>query len=321
MVKRILSFLCLTLILTSLFTIKSVSAEESEETYRIYFFNSEKWNKVYYHPYLLGTNGGPDIDLGPGWPGLEATKEPDSDWWYIDVNYELGTQIIFNSNNQRPQAKELTVSRKTTTYVGVVYDKETNHLIEYDSKEDTEEAVRQLVPIDPNTRTRVWFFNSEAWSNVHIFVWGGTFESEPVGAYLGTKAKRDGKTNWYYYDVHSGLPIHVIFSDGSDLKKAEAYATKEVYMTIGKEKTYPSKEAAEATIDEVIPIPEDPIDEEPTLENRFIENTIDVIYNYQDPNDLVISIIMYAVTGLLALCTMVQFILLMLHIKKKRVNT
>lgn len=303
MFKKIISFLCLTLIFTSLINNKSISAEENE-TYRIYFYNSEKWNTVYYYTWVKTPQG--DKEIGSPWPGALANKEEDSDWWYIDVDLEIGTHVIFNSNNQRPQAKDLEISKKDTTYVGIVYDQETALLIEYDSKEEVEKAVSELVPIDPNTRTKIWFYNSVGWAKVYIYAYAGTFDSEPTGVYPGTLAKRDGKTHWYYYDVHTVLPVHIIFNDGSDENKAEVFVTKGVYVTINNE-TFMSKEEAEATIDEVKPIPEEPDDEKPIeIENRFEETTLEIEYVYKNPNDEIITIIMYVITAISALLAFIQ---------------
>jgi hypothetical protein len=307
MKKIILALLILLNIMVGFNVIKVKAAE----TFRVHFYNSDNWNAVYVYMWRETPKG--DQQIGVAWPGVKITQEGDSNWWYIDLDLEIGDHVIFNSANQKPQAPDLVISEKTEMFVCKIANKESNTLILYENKEAVEEAISLLEPIDPNTKSRIWFYNSQGWPKVYIYAYGGSFENEATGPWPGKLAIRDEKTHWYYFDVNSALPIHVIFSDGSDQNKSEAYVTNKIYMTIGNDKTYQSKQEAEATITEVLPIKEDEVTDPVEIENRYNATTTVVDYFINDINDNVYTMSIIVITSLLGLFSLILLLGLIIY--------
>ena len=200
---------------------------------RVHFYNSEGWANV--QAYIWGAVT--TDPLGP-WPGAQCVQEGSSRWWYIDVAVDLPFNIIFNSGTGA-QAEGSHIADNTNVYVTVAADSA------YSSKSAAESSVGLVKPMIGNTTT-VWFYNSMGWDDVYAYVWGAAKE-DPLGAWPGTKAVRDGNTDWWYIKCDFSIAFNIIFNNGNGAQAGGAYIDDNynIYVTIEADGKYSSKEAAE----------------------------------------------------------------------------
>ncbi|MDD3712845.1 MAG: starch-binding protein, partial [Candidatus Izemoplasmatales bacterium] len=191
-------------------------AEEHLNVYtRIYFFNSNGWSNVV---------GYEDSTLLGSWPGTNATKDGETDWWYVDVLGDLETtSFLIKFHNADPKPREtynVTIDNSTGVYVTV------------NSKAFTT-AVEAEASIYPATMTTVWFHNTDLWSEVYAYAFVDI--DEYTGKWPGKLAVKDEFSDWYSISLpfdYSTDEIHLIFNDGSGMQSTEfvVNSTSGLYM-------------------------------------------------------------------------------------------
>lgn len=141
---------------------------------RVYFNNSQNWNKVY--AYVYDSQGRPVVGT---WPGKEMSK--DEYGYYIELSKDLsGGKIIFNN----PDTK---VQYPAQNKAG--YDIELGHIYDIDGKHQAvlpEEGV-----------TRITFDNPEGWDAANVYAYYGNPIQMPLGAWPGKAMTKDSQGNFY----------------------------------------------------------------------------------------------------------------------------
>lgn len=141
---------------------------------RVYFNNSQNWNKVY--AYVYDSQGKPVVGT---WPGKEMSK--DEYGYYIELSKDLsGGKIIFNN----PDTK---VQYPAQNKAG--YDIELGHIYDIDGKHQAvlpEEGV-----------TRITFDNPGGWDAANVYAYYGNPIQMPLGAWPGKAMTKDSQGNFY----------------------------------------------------------------------------------------------------------------------------
>lgn len=141
---------------------------------RVYFNNSQNWNKVY--AYVYDSQGKPVIGT---WPGKEMSK--DEYGYYIELSKDLsGGKIIFNN----PDTK---VQYPAQNKAG--YDIELGHIYDIDGKHQAvlpEEGV-----------TRITFDNPGGWDAANVYAYYGNPIQMPLGSWPGKAMTKDSQGNFY----------------------------------------------------------------------------------------------------------------------------
>lgn len=141
---------------------------------RVYFNNSQNWNKVY--AYVYDSQGKPVVGI---WPGKEMSK--DEYGYYIELSKDLsGGKIIFNN----PDTK---VQYPAQNKAG--YDIELGHIYDIDGKHQAvlpEEGV-----------TRITFDNPGGWDAANVYAYYGNPIQMPLGAWPGKAMTKDSQGNFY----------------------------------------------------------------------------------------------------------------------------
>ncbi|MGN0452926.1 MAG: starch-binding protein [Ruminococcus sp.] len=226
------------------------SAPSSGST-RVYFYNADSWAQVYAYEYSAT---GLASDVLGAWPGTKATSEGDG-WYYVDVpltpqGNDACFNIIFNSYEGDASKKvEATIIDTVNVYMTNKND------TTFSSKS---EAIGQ--PSSPSTpsagTTRVYFLNSENWSQVYAYEYSTTgLASDVLGAWPGKKATFESG-NWYYVDVPlvangNDACFNIIFNNngGDNNKQYEGTIIDNIstYLTAKNDVVYSSKSEAEGT--------------------------------------------------------------------------
>ena len=195
----------------------------------VWFYNSNNWETV--NAYVFGASNGEALGT---WPGSAATRDGESDWWYVVVPADPAFSIIFNGSGF--QTKDVSISDKTNLYVTVSGDT-------FADKTSAEEAVAGTEPAN----TKVWFYNSDNWETVNAYVFGAS-NGEALGTWPGSAATRDGESDWWYVDVSADPQFSIIFNNGSGAQTGDIVIADEtnVYVTVN-DAVFASKEAAEAS--------------------------------------------------------------------------
>jgi hypothetical protein len=191
-------------------------AEEHLNVYtRIYFFNSNGWSNVV---------GYEDSTLLGSWPGTNATKDGETDWWYVDVLGDIATtSFVIKFHNADPILRE--------TY-NVTVDNSTGVYITVNSKAFLT-ALEAETSIYPPVMTTVWFHNSDLWSEVYAYAFVDS--DEYTGKWPGKIAVKDEFSDWYSINLpfdYSTEEIHLIFNNGSGMQSTEfvVNSTSGLYM-------------------------------------------------------------------------------------------
>jgi len=180
-------------------------AEEHLNVYtRIYFFNSNGWSNVF---------GYEDSTLLGAWPGTKATKDGETDWWYVDVLGDIETtNFVIKFHNSDPILREtynVTVDNSTGVYVTV-------------NSKAFLTAIEAEASIYPSTMTTVWFHNTDLWSEVYAYAFVDI--DEYTGKWPGKLAVKDEFSDWYSISLpfdYSTEEIHLIFNNGSGMQSTE----------------------------------------------------------------------------------------------------
>lgn len=206
-------------------------------TTRVYFYNSGSWAVV--SAYIWGDSG----EVLGTWPGTVTTADTDADWYYVDIPLDTSVypvNLIFNDNGNGSQAGDTTINDLVNIYVTVIGGGK------YESKVDALDA------INPDVTTTVWFYNSDGWTVVSAYIWGGT--GEILGGWPGTPCTQDGTTDWWYVVVGvdtSVSSVNFVFNNnGGGLQAGDTTVDDliNIYVTMAADTTFDSKEAAEASI-------------------------------------------------------------------------
>ncbi|MFU8792526.1 MAG: carbohydrate binding domain-containing protein [Acholeplasmataceae bacterium] len=98
---------------------------------RVYFYNNVAWTNL--SAYVFGDAG----EVFGGWPGVAATQDGTSDWYYVDVPLDPTVtviNIIFNNGGAGSQTADIVINGTTNVYIA------SNNLV-YASKAEAEAAV------------------------------------------------------------------------------------------------------------------------------------------------------------------------------------
>ena len=206
---------------------EAANAQKKAGTTRVWYYNSGNWSRVYAYVY-----GADSVDPLGAWPGKKATRDGSTKWWYIDVPSSPGFTVIFN-NNSGNQSKDVAIPDAKHVYVNV------SSTTAYTSR-----ALAVTAQKAAGT-TRVWYYNSGNWSKVYAYVYGAD-SVDPLGAWPGKKATRDGSTKWWYIDVPSSPGFTVIFNnnEGKQSKDVAIPDTKHIYVTLSNDTAYTSRVTA-----------------------------------------------------------------------------
>ncbi|MGE9834789.1 starch-binding protein [Streptococcus orisratti] len=141
---------------------------------RVYFNNSQNWNKVY--AYVYDSQGKPVVGT---WPGKEMSK--DEYGYYIELSKDLsGGKIIFNN-------PDIKIQYPAQNKAG--YDIELGHIYDIDGKHQAvlpEEGV-----------TRITFDNPGGWDAANVYAYYGNPIQMPLGAWPGKAMTKDSQGNFY----------------------------------------------------------------------------------------------------------------------------
>ncbi|MDY0011206.1 MAG: starch-binding protein, partial [Candidatus Izemoplasmatales bacterium] len=199
------------------------SKEEAEaslnSTTRIFFYNSNNWTNVYAYEHY-GSLG--------AWPGAQAAKELDNNWWYVDVLGDLNYQsyvIKFHNNEIGSDFREtdnVIINSSSGVFVTV-------NSTAFQTSAEAEYSIL------PTIMTQVWFYNSNGWDNVYAYAFNiyGTY----FGKFPGAVAYQEIDSDWWVI----GVPLDVqesdfliIFSDGESLQTPDVIITEStgLYITV-----------------------------------------------------------------------------------------
>ncbi|MGN0452928.1 MAG: starch-binding protein, partial [Ruminococcus sp.] len=202
----IISLLLVVLSAFSCFALIGTSAATTST--RVYFYNAGNWSDVYFYEY---SDTGLGNDKLGAWPGTKATAEG-GNWYYVDVplvangNDSCFNIIAHNNAGENDLRAEVTIIDTVNVYFTNVND------ITYASKsaitgeEPSSQPATPDSPAEPSkpaesTSTRVYFYNSDNWSDVYFYEYSTTgLGSDKLGEWPGIKATPEG-SGWYYVDV------------------------------------------------------------------------------------------------------------------------
>ncbi len=207
-------------------------AAVSEESTKIYFYNSEEWTTV--KAYIHGDAG----EVFGGWPGTAATQEGETNWWYIEVPLDTATvpiNVIFNGDGA--QSGGAYINDTANVYVTTAADGK------YTAKVYAENAVA-------GTTTKIYFYNSEEWTDIKAHVYNES--GNMFGSWPGKPAVREGETNWWYIEVPvdtASTPVSVIFN-GNGGQSGGVFINDAVnlYVTVEADSKFASKTDAENSL-------------------------------------------------------------------------
>lgn len=175
---------------------------------RVYFYNSVEWNNVRAHVWYKADDV--DTNLFGNWPG-KAAKEIGDNWYSILVYLDGPFNIIFNGDGGQTGASY--IENDTNVYVNVRGEL-------FTSKEATEESVAVSVS------TKVYFYNSNGWTDIKAHVWYGESDTTPFGGWPG-KACTDEGDGWYSVEV----PLEAAVNNFNIIFNGVGGQTDGVYVT------------------------------------------------------------------------------------------
>lgn len=165
-----------------------------EKIKRIYFKNTSNWDNVYAYNWTKNTN-----NAVCSWPGTKMTFDSKADLYYIDIDENLGHDMIIFTNNKGAQTKDLSLPSNDDNS----YSYADSSWSEYDGK------------IDPVEKVRVYFQNTANWKTVYAYVWKKN-TNKAVKAWPGEMMQYDSESDLYYIDVDVKAGYNmIIFTNGS----------------------------------------------------------------------------------------------------------
>ncbi|MGN0537411.1 MAG: starch-binding protein, partial [Acutalibacteraceae bacterium] len=193
-VKKILSFVLVTVMLLSMFAVPSAAVEGETDTVVVHYYNENGWENPYIYYYS-------DDSLPITWPGEAMTSEGNG-WYSFTITSSSQARVIFSNNgaNQYPAQSEqgLLISGEQWFRSGTLFDQ------------------------NPDlTRITVHYYNSNQWSNPYIYYYTDT--ELPI-TWPGVAMISDGN-GWYSYDIYGFEDVKVIFSNnGANQSPAQGQA-------------------------------------------------------------------------------------------------
>jgi|GEM_PF-1903423 len=185
---------------------------------RIYFYNSEGWNRVFAYAY---DEDGYDY-LGM-WPGVEASQTDDPNWLYIDIPTDPTSDpvyLIFNNamGTESPAALIVNQNDIFMTIDGELFTSE-------------EEAEASMTTAEVTT---IFFYNSAGWETVNAYIWD---EQSSLTEWPGMSASQIDHTSWWSIDLTinpNNTPFNIIFNNGVDQQTPDVLIsdTSFVYIDI-----------------------------------------------------------------------------------------
>lgn len=152
-------------------------SEVSEFANRVYFKNTQNWNKVF--AYVYDSKGNP---VAGTWPGKEMQK--DDYGYYLELSEDLvGGRIIFNN----PDTKVQYPAQNKAGYeieLGHIYDINGNH--ESVGNDNLSEGM-----------TRITFENPGGWYAANVYAYYGNPVQMPLGAWPGKEMQKSSQGNFY----------------------------------------------------------------------------------------------------------------------------
>lgn len=152
-------------------------SEVSEFANRVYFKNTQNWNKVF--AYVYDSKGNP---VAGTWPGKEMQK--DDYGYYLELSEDLvGGRIIFNN----PDTKVQYPAQNKAGYeieLGHIYDINGNH--ETVGNDNLSEGM-----------TRITFENPGGWDAANVYAYYGNPVQMPLGAWPGKEMQKSSQGNFY----------------------------------------------------------------------------------------------------------------------------
>jgi len=218
----------------------------------VWFYNSEGWTDL--NAYIFG-----EYQILGAWPGMTLTQDGETDWWSIDIPADFSTSdftIIFNGADGN-QTSNIPLENNTDVYM-------TANGGKHADKASAEEAMA----MDP---IKVYFYNSEGWTDINGYNWSDGAKSETfneiLGAWPGTAATQDGDSDWWYVEVpvdftedyiaptdtEDAKGFNIIFNgagDGVQTGDILLDTLDDVYITVNDEK-FDNKADAEASLETV----------------------------------------------------------------------
>ncbi len=182
-----------------------------EKIKRIYFKNSSNWDNVYAYNWTKNTN-----NAVCSWPGTKMALDSKSGLYYIDVDENLGHDMIIFTNNKGAQTKDLTLPSNDDNSYSYADSSWSN----YDGTNN---------PPDPIKKERVYFNNTAGWKNVKAYIWKKN-TNNAVSSWPGENMTYDAALKLYYVDVDINAGYNmIIFTDGAgtQTKDLQIPATKD----------------------------------------------------------------------------------------------
>lgn len=214
-------------------TTEAPTTQIPTETIRLYFYNSDIWNRVYLYAFHEQY-----FDMAGEWPGKSSFKESSTNWWYVDIEVPTVLSefyVVFNDGNELKTIDVLITNEYYITVDGQTFS----------TKILAEEAID-----GPLVETRVWFYNSQSWEEIFAYVWND--DGEITGTWPGTSV--DGPMDiemdhdWVYIDVplDANDTFNIIFSNGIDRQTIDVLIDDQsaLFLTVNGQK-YASKALAE----------------------------------------------------------------------------
>ena len=223
---------------------------------KVYFYNTNGWSEVYAY-----TWGGAEGEAFGGWPGTLATRESkDSYWYYVELLSSGSMNIIFSDGVDK-KTNDIVIDDPNKIYVTVNSEK-------FGSKEDAEatiDYVAEILPPRSDEAHTVWYYNSENWNEVYLYVENADGEAF-FGKEPGILMYELGTTGWFYMDVATDFDFTVKFSDGADAATRVFTVSDDVNTYFTVDGQYTSKEEAMGLPEETVAPTELPVQEEPVQE-------------------------------------------------------
>ena len=204
----------------------------------VYFYNSLDWETV--NVYAWDSAG----EIFGEWPGAAASQEGTSNWWSAEVPRDVDInefEIIFN-NGLGAQTDDIKIENRNDVYLTV------NGTL-FSSKESAEASL-----VSEFTDTRIYFYNSEDWQDIHAYIFGSA--GELFGVWPGEEAVQEGTSDWWFVDVPvdtATVSITIIFN-GLDVQTDDIVINnrESVYITAVSE-VFTSKALAEDFMSSYVP--------------------------------------------------------------------
>ena len=170
---------------------------QPEKIKRIYFKNSSNWDNVYAYNWTKNTN-----NAVVSWPGTKMTLDSKSGLYYIDIDENLGHDMVIFTNNKGTQTKDLTLPSNDDNS----YSYADSSWSKYDGTNN---------PPDPVKKERVYFNNTAGWKNVKAYIWKKNTNNAVV-SWPGENMTYDAALKLYYVDVDINAGYNmIIFTDGA----------------------------------------------------------------------------------------------------------